>query len=87
MHFWCIYYQFETTFPCSAPASVVAKQGFDRKQKSCCQKTKIWSINKLKSREMKDEGWKMNDESWKMKDDICDCRVAFATENQDKHSL
>ena len=36
---------------------------------------------------MKDEGWKMNDESWKMKDDICDCRVAFATENQDKHSL
>ena len=22
---------------------------------------------KLKSREMKDEGWKLNDESWKMK--------------------
>ena len=24
---------------------------------------------KLKSREMKDEGWKMNDECWKMKDE------------------
>ena len=39
--------------------------------------TKKWFINqdeikqaeKLKSREMKDEGWKMNDESWTMKDE------------------
>ena len=44
---------------------------------------------------MKDEGWNMKDECWMLKDeglrlkgvltnewtDICDCRVAFATEN------
>ena len=30
---------------------------------------KVKLAEKLKSREMKDEGWKMNDESWKMKDE------------------
>ena len=34
---------------------------------------------KLKSRKMK-EGWMKDDEGWCM-NDICDCRVAFATEN------
>ena len=53
-----------------------------------------WKM-KDEGRKMKDEGWKIKDEGWKMKNegwrgfcrqmdgrtDICDCRIAFATEN------
>ena len=64
------------------------------KFKSREMKDEGWKMND-ECWKMKDEGWKMKDECWKMKDsgwrgfwgqtnrqtDICDFRVAFATEN------
>ena len=40
---------------------------------------------KLKSREMKDEGWRgvlLTDRPTNRQTDICDCRIAFATEKE-----
>ena len=69
------------------------KEGWMKNDEGWMKNDKVWMKND-KVWMKNDEGWKMNDEGWWFQavegfcfmtdwqtDNICDCRVAFATEN------